>query len=77
LCEGDGFDGHYWLKGDNPSFSRVFLPEGEEESKNFTGVKSLIEFHVAEREALIPMLHQLISFVESLIEQFRGFLEPE
>jgi hypothetical protein len=32
LCEGDGFDGHYWLKGDNPSFPRVFLPEGEEES---------------------------------------------
>lgn len=77
LCEGDGFDGHYWLKADNPSFARVFLPDREQESKLPTDAKSIIEFHVAEREALIPTLHQLISFTECLIEQFRTFLEPE
>jgi len=75
LCEGEGFEEHFWLKDQNPTFARVFLEEGEQEPKLFTGITSLLEFRIAEREALVPTLHQLISFVECLIEEFRVFLE--
>jgi hypothetical protein len=72
LCEGDGYEGHYWLKADNPPFNSIFVPEGQE---LHTGAKSPIEVHIADREALVPALHQLTDYVETLIERFSIFLE--
>lgn len=73
LCDGDGFDGYYWLKDDNPPFESVDLSERDKNAE-ITGFKSLIHLEAAKREALIPTLHQLTEFVETLIETFKPYL---
>jgi len=73
LCEGEGFDGYYWLKADNPSFATVDITEGQKDTK-ITGLKSLTHLQTAKSEALIPTLHQLTDVVKSLVEEFKVFL---
>jgi hypothetical protein len=73
LCEGDGFEGTFWLKADDPAFHSVFVPERKQ---LHTGIESPLELLIAERDALVPALHQLTNYVEALIEyHFKDFLE--
>jgi hypothetical protein len=75
LCDGDGFEGYYWLRDENPSFASVFAPERQQKPQR-CGVKALIQPHADEREALIPSLQQMTNFVDDLIEHhFKVFLE--
>lgn len=73
LCEGDGFEGTYWLKADDPAFQSMFVPEGKQLD---TRIELPFRYQIAERDALVPALHQITNFVEALIEyHFKVFLE--
>jgi hypothetical protein len=74
LCEGEGFDGHYLLKADNPSFATVDISEGVKNTK-ITGFRSLMHLQTARSEALIPTLREMVEFVENLISDFSPLLE--
>jgi hypothetical protein len=69
----DWFPGTYWLKTDNPNFSGV-------EANVKQDIQSEIEEAVsnpkiAQSNALLPSLHQLVDFVENLVLSFKPFLE--
>ncbi len=76
LCEGEGFDGYYLLKADNPSFATVDNSEREKNPK-IAGRKSLIHHQAAKSEALMPTLHQLTEVVASLVEDFKVFFAKQ
>lgn len=75
LCDGDGFDGYYWLKAENPSFTNLHFTERQQNAQLGVG-ESVGQPHVARGDALIPSLHQIAEFVEILVERrFKIFLD--
>jgi hypothetical protein len=76
LCEGDGFDGYYLLRAENPPFATVETFEGEK-SRKITGVVPLLHQQPAKSEALIPTLRRLAEAVAGLVEEFRVFLAKQ
>lgn len=74
LCEGDGFQGHYWLKASKPQFATVDISE-KLRNTPFTGIRSVFDYERAKRDALVPALRRTSEYVESLVERFKPFLE--
>jgi hypothetical protein len=65
--------GGYAVRAGNPTFTSVFDDEVEK-NVEFDIDEAITKPQVAEGDALIPALHQMIDFVEGLILSFRPFL---
>jgi hypothetical protein len=68
----DWFDGDYWLKTDSPNFSGVDAQV--EQNVQLEIEEAASQPSIASSNALLPTLHQLVDFVESLIMEFRPYL---
>jgi hypothetical protein len=68
----DWFDGTYWLKTDNPNFSGV---EANVEQDIQSEIEEAVSNpKIAQSNALLPSLHQLVDSVENLVLSFEPFL---
>jgi hypothetical protein len=63
----------YLLKGGDPTFSGVFDDEVEK-NVEFEFEEAITQSQIPQDDALLPTLHQMVDFVESLVESFRPFL---
>jgi hypothetical protein len=61
------------LKAADPLFAGAFDSEVEKDME-FEIDKALGESQIAEGDALLPTLHQLVNFVDSLVLSFKPFL---
>ncbi len=63
----------YLLKAGDPTFFGVFDDEVEK-SVEFEFEKAITQPQIPQGDALLPTLHQMVNFVEDLVESFRPFL---
>ena len=63
----------FLLKAGDPTFSGVFDDEVEK-NVEFEIEEAITQLQISQGDALLPTLHQLVDFVEGLIESFRPFL---
>jgi hypothetical protein len=74
LFEGDGFEGQYWRKANNPLFRGIFGPEMNEQMQ-FSVPEALREAEVAKGYPLYEFLPQAVDAVECLVKSFRPVLQ--
>jgi hypothetical protein len=74
LMQGAGFDGEFWVKTDDPLFDGILASEMHKNAQ-LAAAETLGEAQVAERDALLPTLHQLFEFVDNLVGDFEPLLE--
>lgn len=74
LMQGVGFHGEFWVKTEDPLFDGIFGTETERKTQ-LEVIESHGETQVAERDALLPTLHQLFEFVDNLVGAFEPLLE--
>ncbi|MCU1268739.1 MAG: hypothetical protein JWN74_33 [Acidobacteriaceae bacterium] len=73
LFTADWFDGAYLLKADNPHFAGV--EPNVERDVQAEIEEAISESEIGQTNALLPSLHQLVDFVESLVLSFKPLLE--
>jgi hypothetical protein len=70
----DWLPGDYLLKAGDPTFAGIFDNEVEK-NVEFDIEEAISESHVAQSDALLPSLHQMVDFVDNLILSFMPFLQ--
>jgi hypothetical protein len=62
-------------KFSNPHFAGIYGYTKVNQDGDFPGQKSVGEFQIINRNALLPKLHQFVDFVDALIDKFLPVLE--
>jgi hypothetical protein len=69
LFLGDGFEGHYWLRTQEPLFDGIMHPEVNGNA-GLSSSETMSPSKVGKAQPLLPFLHQIVDFVDALVNNF-------